>query len=201
MPPQRPVTGSDLIPGVLSAVSFLGMVSQFGGDYLWASAGLAAAVYLGVRLLLPAPKTANAADSGIRAMVATVRRESAILTAPRLREKATAICDLSDRLLHIAETNTTRATDVYLAVGQYMDLLQQGLRVYQGGTRATTTGAQTRANLEQLLDSVYERLDALQDSIVREDDGQMAREMQTLNQTVKEMDDVVLQLRGKGETL
>ena len=196
---QRPaggISGSDIVPGVVAAVAFVGMV-VFLPVPLLVSAALAGGIYFGVRLLLPTPAPTVDKGSELRGVIAEIARESAVLP-PYLSAKATAICKLSAELLYIADSNPARATDITLSVQEYLRLIQQAITLYREPGRATTIGPQTRANLESLLDSVHERLDALRDGIVREDDAQTAQEMDTLNRTVKDMDDVLVQLRGKG---
>ena len=190
---------SDIVPGVVAAVGFL--VITFVLHFPLLVGGLlSAGVYFGLRLLMPSPNNKAASDdSNLESVVARTVKESESLT-PLLREKAVEVCNVASNLLHIAKTSETRATDIHFAVAEYMNVVRQGIGLYQDRSAATTSGPQSRAALEQMLDSVYQRLDSLHDSIVHEDDSKTAREMDTLNRTVKDMDDVLIRVQRNGES-
>lgn len=97
----KPVTQSDIVPGIVAAGAFLGLVF---GVHTPFPLGLVAAVgvYFGVRLLMPQPPVQKEPD--ISDTIRMLRNLADLLgTDPQsiaIRDKIRKLCDIGDQLLY-----------------------------------------------------------------------------------------------------
>lgn len=187
------------MPGVAGAGAFLGMFWLLGAPWLWLSAVLALGVYWGVKWILPAKTPAEEASSpDPRVLLRTLANLIPPLSPPSLQAKLVDVCEKADLLLRYAEANPVRAADSQFVVTQYLDLTQTGVERYLETARFGRAGAQqSLRSLDELLDGVLVRFNTLYDKLLSEDDAALASELQVLNRTLKDLDEVVVQLQGK----
>jgi hypothetical protein len=203
----------DLLAGVSAAAAFLVILALLGS--LWLSAGLALAVYVAVRFL-----SATAAGAGpsrqreaafpdeepVRApqpreLVNEIRGLLRRMPDPRLRAEADDVCARAAALLDYFAAHPLRAADSQFLVGQYLDLTRTAIERYVAAARFSDGSAGRSAQtLDGFLDEVRGRFAALHERLTGEDDAALAGEIQVLNRTLQDLDEMSLQIRGGNQS-
>jgi hypothetical protein len=184
--------------GIAAAVAFLGITGLLGTAYLWLSAGLAVAVYFGARLMVPSrpvpqePKRVSPAER-----LETLKATAAQVRDTRVAERITAVCDRAARLLQYLKTHPLKRAESEFMIGQYLDLSERAVQLFLTTGAADASARQSREKLFELLDGVSERFQKLYEKLAEQDDTELAGEIQTLNQTLDELDQVCNAMQGE----
>lgn len=188
----------DLGPGIAAAGAFLCMFWLLGVPWLWLSALLSVGVYLGVKWLLPgrAPTVEEAtATPDAESLLRVVGDFAPRLPHAALQGRLYDLCRTAEMLLRYCQEHPMRASDSRFVVAQYLEVTRTGVERFLETARFTGGSEAARQRLEALLDGVATRFQGLYENLVKEDDAALAGELDVLNRTLKDLDEVVLQLR------
>jgi hypothetical protein len=190
---------TDLWAGVAATVVFLLMASLLGIGWLTVSALLSAGVYVGVRLLLPAPKATD-----VQA-VPTVSPETLLVELrgmaqrlpPMLAARLTQIGNQAEALLIYFRAHPERTDPGLFLTRQHLRMAHTLTQRWMETTRVALQPApQSAQKLEEFLTDVSSRLTQLYQGLTQADDAHLAGEIEALTRTMKEMDEVYQRIGG-----
>ncbi len=193
---------NDLWAGGAAIGVFLLTISLLGIGWLPLCALLSIGAYVGIRLLLPAPKT-----SGEPALVETpiipperllaeIRGMARQLPAS-LNARLMQIGNQAEALLTYFQAHPERNDPGLFLTRQHLQMAHTLTARWLETSRAVRQAApQSAQKLDEFLLDVSHRLTQLYQGLTQEDDAHLAGEIEALTRTMKEMDEVYQRIGG-----
>lgn len=190
---------TDLWAGVAATVFFLVTTSLFGIGWLALCALLSAGVYIGIKLLFPAPTPSEAPTVPVVApetLIGEMRSMERSLP-PAISARLKQIGDQAEFILAYFRAHPERSDPGLFLTRQHLQMAHSLTQRWLETARAAPQQApQSAQKLNEFLTDVSNRLSQLYQGLTQADDAHLAGEIEALTRTMKEMDAVYQRIGG-----